>query len=249
MQIGGYTTAVDASAADWVIAGLRGFAASVLSVVPADFEAYARIFHPAELGPGRLGPVDESEIRSVSWQEVAAANNRVLHRRMQWPHLVGSWEEQEDPQGVCDHPPAVGSLAPRQLAVTLAQLLADYTTVPQDCFFAIWEGWGGLVVPETGTASFSIPHRRMLLLTGPVTAVGATLEGPEPIPHQSPNLWWPADRAWCVATEIDFNTTYLGASQDCVDAVLASPAIEADAIDSADGVTAYSDTVNPPPPC
>ena len=43
----------------------------------------------------------------------------------------------------------------------------------------------------------------------------------------SPNLWWPDDRAWCVATEIDLAWTYVGGSAALIDDVLASAALEA----------------------
>lgn len=33
-------------------------------------------------------------------------------------------------------------------------------------------------------------------------------------PFQSPNLFWRDDRSWCVATQINFYSTYIGASQD-----------------------------------
>jgi hypothetical protein len=44
-----------------------------------------------------------------------------------------------------------------------------------------------------------LPYRDYLLYAGPVEAVTAVapLSGLE----QTPILWWPADRAWCVATE------------------------------------------------
>lgn len=44
-----------------------------------------------------------------------------------------------------------------------------------------------------------------------VTELSADLE-PSFWPHQSANLAWPSDHAWCIATEIDFNTTYIGGS-------------------------------------
>ena len=44
---------------------------------------------------------------------------------------------------------------------------------------------------------------------------------------QSPSMWWPADRAWFVATEIDGYSTYVGATAACVEAVLADPALGA----------------------
>jgi hypothetical protein len=81
-RIGDYATAPDAAPAGWVTAGLRGFASSVLSVVPVGFQAYARIFHPAQRRDG-VG------WQPLSWREVAAANGRVAHRAMQWCGLVG----------------------------------------------------------------------------------------------------------------------------------------------------------------
>lgn len=36
--------APDTSAAEWVVAGLRGFAESVLSLVPIGFPVYLRVF-------------------------------------------------------------------------------------------------------------------------------------------------------------------------------------------------------------
>lgn len=253
VRIGEYMTTGDASPSDWVSVGLQGFGESVLSVVPSGFEAYARIFHPAELGPGRPGVVNESEIQPVTWHEVAAANGRTAHRTMQWEYLVGGWRSIPGRQpvsqqpGVWDGEPSVGSL-PRALSVDLAGLLAGYTATPRECFFGVWDGWAGLVVPESRTVSFHIPARRLLLLTGPVAAIFTSLQGPESDPHQSPNLWWPADQAWCVASEIDLDSTYVGASRACVDALLADPAFEVFAVDPSDGITVHSDTVNPTPP-
>jgi hypothetical protein len=45
--------------------------------------------------------------------------------------------------------------------------------------------------------------------------------------RDGPNLWWPNDRAWFVATEIDLVSTYVGGSADLVRAIVASPEIEA----------------------
>lgn len=65
--------------------------------------------------------------------------------------------------------------------------------------------------------------------------------------YQSANLWWPADRAWCVATEIDFNTTYVAGTQGLVDALLACEALEIYQVEPTDGVAYDGDTVNPVP--
>jgi hypothetical protein len=92
-------------------------------------------------------------------------------------------------------------------------------------------------------AAFEAPHRRYHLLRGPV---GAARESTCSTPFdQSANLWWPDDRAWCVASEIDLNSTYVGCGAACRDAILARTEFEAYAIDPASGITYDSDTLNP----
>ena len=44
--------------------------------------------------------------------------------------------------------------------------LATYTATPATGYAAIWEGWGGVPPPEAPRVL--IPHRAMLLFTGPV---------------------------------------------------------------------------------
>ena len=43
-------------------------------------------------------------------------------------------------------------------------------------------------------------------------------------------MWWPADRAWFIATEVDGFSSYVGGSQAAIDDVLAAPALEAIAV-------------------
>ena len=66
-----------------------------------------------------------------------------------------------------------------------------------------------------------------------------------PLPHQSANLWWPEDHAWCVATEIDFMTTYIGGTRDAIDAIVKDKVFEAYRVEPTDGITYASDTLNP----
>jgi hypothetical protein len=41
-----------------------------------------------------------------------------------------------------------------------------------------------------------------------------------------PNLWWPEDRSWCVATEIDLPWSYVGGRAQVASAVLGEPRLE-----------------------
>lgn len=79
------------------------------------------------------------------------------------------------------------------------------------------------------------PDREYLLFRGPVTAVTAastsgagmgpagpsapeSARGPEAA-LDGPNVWWPADRAWVVASEIDLSWTYVAGPAALADAL------------------------------
>lgn len=68
-----------------------------------------------------------------------------------------------------------------------------------------------------------LPNRNYLLYSGEVSGALALVASE----HQTPNLWWPADRCWCVATEIDLPWTYVGGSAELIGAILADPRLEA----------------------
>ena len=81
-------------------------------------------------------------------------------------------------------------------------------------------------VPVREGPRVHLPHRDYLLYTGPAEAV-ATLAGLDGTWGQVPNIWWPADRAWCVASEIDLQWTCVGGPRGLIDAILADDRIEA----------------------
>ncbi|MGC3995916.1 MAG: hypothetical protein QM779_17670 [Propionicimonas sp.] len=66
-------------------------------------------------------------------------------------------------------------------------------------------------------------------------------------PGPMPALIWPADHAWCVASEIDFDSTIVAGPRDLVDAVLAAPAVEALEVPEHGDLTWDGDPVNPTP--
>jgi hypothetical protein len=212
------TPAADATPADWVVAGLRGFAESVHSVVPFGFPAYLRVFHPAYRG-------DWDHPTPVRWAEIAALNGTRAHPGMQLDVLTGEPDHRSnEPQpGVFDFRPRDGTLPP-ELVGPLARALASHTTTPERCWFAVWEGWGDIRSDVARAPKFEVPNRAYHLLSGPLDAV---LESVTNYEGQSASLWWPDDHAWCVATEIDFNTTYIGCDDACSEAIRALPELEA----------------------
>jgi len=70
---------------------------------------------------------------------------------------------------------------------------------------------------------------------------------PDAFDPQSPNLFWPSDRAWCVATEIDLDSTYVGGSRALVEAILADGRLESRLAQLDDRVDAGGDDTSPLP--
>ena len=68
-----------------------------------------------------------------------------------------------------------------------------------------------------------LPGRSYLLYKGPIEGA---LAFPAPS-FQTPNLWWPSDHSWCVASEIDLNWTYVGGATALIQDLLRSRSLEA----------------------
>jgi hypothetical protein len=85
-------------------------------------------------------------------------------------------------------------------------VLSAYTTTPSQGYAAIWEGWTSAALPPQAPR-VEIPHRVMLLFTGPVEALrdapAVAWYGSAASIFQDPHLVWPEDQAWCLACEVD----------------------------------------------
>ena len=121
----------------------------------------------------------------------------------------------------------------------LVDHLRSATTTPDRCWFAMWEGFGGLDDGEV-RERVELPHRKYLLNTG---AIDRALESPW-LFDQSPNLWWPDDRAWFVATEIDFDSTFVGGDDRLIAALVTDRRLEALPIALSARADAAADRVN-----
>lgn len=126
-----------------------------------------------------------------------------------------------------------------------ADILARHTSTADSCWFCLWDGYGyltGAVVefraykvkpgqpppkgpfvrrprrPKLQQSRVRLPNRQYLLFTGAVAEGDGWQDGP--------NLWWPADRAWCVASEIDLDYTLVGGSSELCTELIASGASE-----------------------
>ena len=231
----------DISQARWVEERLRPWhtrgavETRVGSIVPEGFAAYARVFHPAELRADRGH-------EPVRWSTVASWTGRTVHPQMQFERIANLSEPYQDPPW--GSYPRYGCLPPEECR-TIAEVLGEFTSTPDRCYFCVWEGWGFLDPGLYKNASrLRVPGRGYLLFRGPLDAIMSFLDQ---IPRgwsQSPSIWWPDDRAWCVATEIDFSDTYVGGSDACIERILSCRDLEALLITTEARVDSGGDTIN-----
>lgn len=251
---------VDNSAALWIEPELTGDTGSVTSVIPNRFKAYARILHPAWA----------SDWSSVRWSEVAVALGRKMHAQRQWHVLVGSTDPDTfEGSQWGGAPPERGDLD-EEVLQPLCEVLRKHTTDPMHCLFGLWTGWArsaaGIEGEVGGDGKMSeirlhaasrwvgdmagprldLPGREYVLLAGPLSAALHIRERDDGtgsgISPASPNLMWPADRAWFLASEIDFDSTLVGGSDELIAAIIEADEIEAWPIGPRDLLTADSDS-------
>ncbi len=246
----------DVRPADWIAPRLTGRWGTVTGLVPAGFGAYARVLHPAAADDGV----------PVAWAVVAAVTGGHVHPTVQWHALVGQTDPMRPTGGTWPgEPPAPGNLDLESLRI-LCDVLAAHTATPHACRFGLWDGWaqlhGSPAVQRLGDATpvepalspveasvprLSLPGRDHLVLSGPLDAVEdlARYDGPGVWWSQSPSLIWPADRAWCVATDVDLDSTLVGGDPSTIDAVVAAAGLEAFRIDPDASLQWGSDHLDP----
>jgi hypothetical protein len=205
----GLQISTDAAQAEWLIPRLRPFASAVAAVVPDGFAAYVRIAHPE---PGFEGNLPAAHLRTL-------CATLTPHTATLSTCYFCLW----DGYGWLHGPPAVAHLA---------QIPSDHAANP-----------GTRPIPPLLAAQqhrgvrVRLPYRDYLLLSGPLDAavelgftVDATVYG------QSPNLFWPSDHVWCVASEIDLPYTLVGGSQTLAATLMADPRLQAALVNPSDAI-------------
>jgi hypothetical protein len=204
----------------------------------------------------------------MQWNSIAGV---VQHSSTEgrWPRRRPvSWQTSEWPGSE----PMQGDVPPALLS-DVRDVLAGFTPDDVDCYHALWEGWGwlhdggwgfmlavdaqgrparvppspaGLPAEVMAGPRMRLPGRDHLVFRGPLRAalrMGHQVTEDWFSPH-SPSLLWPPDHSWCLASEIDFDSTLVGGPQALVDALLSAPGLEAWSVDAADDLTHDGDTVN-----
>jgi len=245
--------------ADWlreVTAGLNG---RVESVVPRGYPAHARLLHRADTGRGE----------PVTWADVATATSRTLHPLVQFTSLAQGWSGARPQWGSLDHDQltTLSRILPDHTA-TPAQcwlmVWEGWGNLPsswaQHAPKAIRPGRGYFLFPRDvrDVVDFSVEVAAVegdspsFAFLSPISMDSTPAPEPAmrkvPRPHlQSPSVWWPQDRAWCVGTEVDFDSTLVAGSDRLIEQITADPDLETFRVNVTDDLSAFGDTRNPQP--
>jgi hypothetical protein len=134
--------------------------------------------------------------------------------------------------------PSVGTL-PLELIQPLQKILTANTASPDTCWFALWEGFG--TTSHRSSAILRIPARAYYLFCAPLKTVEVSFNTAAPFDttafHQTANLWWPNDKAWCVATEVDAMFTYVGGTKKVIHEIISTSVFEADFVEPSDSLS------------
>lgn len=262
----GPSYSADVAAASWIAPRLGGGLGTVGGVVPTGYPAYARLLHPVDDGDG--APVRWADVAArtgrsvhplVQWHRLVGSDD---------PWNADGAEVEDGPPRRGTLPPAdldalLGVLSrhtgtPDDCWFCVWDGWAWVAKTPGSVAFLVASAFEGTAPPEPehGPPGFTaeqlagprvrLPGRSYLLLRGPLASarfVGdqVTSDWFDP---QFPNLCWPADRAWCVGTEIDVDSTLVAGSRELVDELLTHPQLEALEVQPADSLTADADQVN-----
>ncbi|MCY3639327.1 MAG: hypothetical protein OXI16_06530 [Chloroflexota bacterium] len=241
------TLLLNATPGRWIEDALGSRFAHVESLVPKGYAAYARLFHPAMT----------QEDRRVRWATVAEWSGKVYHSLMAFEGISVPIAG----HGSADRPwadePRAGEMDPEDI-VELSRLLSDFTGTPDQYYFAVWDGYGSFSV---GGSALYTPSGGISLLPAVdvenaqrikgVAREYILFSGPPSINDffgfpglDGPNIWWPEDRSWSVSTDIDLDSTYIGASEECIERLISHPSLEVLRTTSNAPVYMAADTIN-----
>lgn len=250
----------DVSCGDWLREriGDRDWG-RVGDVAGAGFEAYARILHPVPAHRVDLAVTDRWGMHPVleeetlwPWSEVAGRQELTMHPLVQWNRLADIHDGIDFADGWRVGQTREGDFEAALLA-GLVEHLQQATVTPEELVVGVWDGWGELDVAACAGPLLELPGRDYLLLTArsaelaDETWPSRTGIWSKPMEDgPAPQLIWPADHAWVVASEIDWDSTIVAGSRELVDAVLADGRFEAYEVGEGSDLTWEGDRINPP---
>ncbi|MEU4670280.1 hypothetical protein AB0F91_20385 [Amycolatopsis sp. NPDC023774] len=130
-------------------------------------------------------------------------------------------------QAEADVQPPAGHESDIDQARRALRELGRFTETPDECCFCVWEGYPDVKPPTGEVPLLTLPHRRYWVLRGALADLGEwenELGTGHPI--APPAFVWPADRAWCFASDVDPHWAGIGASSQAVESLVKTPGID-----------------------
>lgn len=266
MQNPGLTVANDASPGDWIAPRLHGKFGAVTLVVPSGFAAYVRICHPARDSHGKIarwsevaqvtgrtahslmqwhalvGSPDSDKFKGSLWDgEAPDRGNLALPQLEELCKLLG-WHTTDANRCFLGLWTGWAWVEGSGLVIMRMQLGTNHIRV-EDSPESVDPAFS---VEELHRARLKLPDRDYVLLAGPLSGATSIRDAdcPKLSMSQSPNLFWPADHNWFVASEIDFDSTLVGGSVDLTQSILAAPGLDAWPVGPDDSLAFDADKIN-----
>jgi hypothetical protein len=187
---------------------------SVGACIPACYTAYARIMHPLYRLSASGEPVP------VRWGEIAATHGRTVDDEICFVGIDGQPRERANrdddtvetrgARPMWDIDAAQGYM-PAEVCTALLPALRAATTSQQlvalVCDRFATADYSRYPIAGTFTLNFS---RRCFAYQCTFDEIFQLVHEPYVI---TPALWYPTDRAWCVATDIDHTWSYIGGTE------------------------------------
>jgi hypothetical protein len=235
----------DVAGTEWIDERLDQSRESRLTVgfiVPSGFEAYARLLHPAR----RLLGSNREQRVVLRWAEIAKVRRKTMHPEVDLHALIDNanewdydhWKAISTGEGEWFPPPEA---LEETEALALLSILRGAKSSTDNAWFMLWNGYGDLR-PDTPDIPVGTIHRvddppdvpagleggiwafrHYYVFRGPLDALSTWFRWRD----EAPNYFWPDNRSWIVATEIDGFSTYVGAPKERIDLILSSPFFEA----------------------
>lgn len=273
MLAGELKVAGDASPGGWIAPRLGGEFGAVTLAVPSGYAAYARICHPAT--DGEDAPVTWSRVARATgrtahplmqWHALIGSPDHLNFKGSLWPGgdpelgnlgghslevLCGLLGENTTDAEHCffavwDGWGWVHGGGGRIELVRPGLVGTGSGSEPVECAPAAFSA------DELSRPRLMLPGREYVLLSGPLSVAGKIGDpgGSGGFEPRSPNLFWPSDHVWCVASEIDFDSTLVAGTTDLIGAILDEPRLDAWPVGPEDSLAYDADRINPiPRPC
>jgi hypothetical protein len=267
-----FTLVDGVSAGAWIKPRLGGEFGAVTLEVPQGFEAYARVFHPAsdaEFNPVRWEDVatacGTTVHREMQWHAIVGLPAPENYRNSKWPGqepAIGSMDI-DDLDALCEIL-AVHTSDPKHVFFGLCTIELweeSFTQEELNKNRLLRLPWGrdhivlagplsavahlvndGAANPGPSRVTLKLAARAPSKRDEVSESASDSMEGWEG--RDAPNLIWPSDHSWLVASEVDFDSTLVGGSAKLIAAIVESDRLEAWQVEPTDSLAADADKVN-----